>query len=218
MKAKKEIDSEFSKEFKVLAGFVKSIMAFKPAEIESLKGLILSMRGNIKDMRKRGFITREHAQCVFDEFLKSLDIYERRDLLLGLFLDPLRVQKRPFKKDLISTIIWRFGFCLENYYNGVQKTDPEYYFPEIAELVSRPGGYWGAMGELFAEAGIDKAYGEPYTAQELKKQYDRLKNTKFRVICKDRYLTYLNVSLAFGESLPVRRSELAAELSKLFPL
>jgi len=216
MKAKKEINTEFSDEFYATVGLIKSIMTHEPAETGSLRDLILSIRDNLKDLRKRGYMTQEHAQHVFDEFLISLDIYKRLNILLGLFLDPLRVQKRPFKKDVISTIIWWFGLRLENYYRTLEAHPDD--FPEIAELISRPGGYWGAMEELFSEAGLVKADNEGYTAQELKRQYDRLKNTKFYVICKDRYLAYLFVCSAFHLNPANRPSDLAAELSKLFPL
>jgi hypothetical protein len=217
MKAKKLYD-EFLKEFEMVVYCGFAVMNCSPVEIASLKNLILSMRDNFKYMRNRGFITQERAQYVFDQFLISMDIYERQDLILGLFLDPLRVQKRPFKKDAIYTLIWHFGCQLdEHLYYPHHKTLTESCVALMDKLISSPDGYWGAVADFLSAASIIEA-DDGYTAKELKRQYLRLKNSKSCGIFQKRYMTYILIECAFSSDLPERRLSLAGKLSKLFPL
>ena len=209
---------EFIKVFAVGIGLAEIIKSCEPAEIDSLTAIIMAMRDNLNNARRRGFITDEGAKRVFFEFLLSLDIYERRELLLGLYLEPLRMKKRPLKKDALYTLIWWFGFQLDlhNEYkkNGVDP-GPETAF--IDDLISRHGGYWDALGDYLTSEGISGA-NEGYTAIELKKQYARLKASSFDDTCRQRFFTYYSVSLPFTYSLEARRTFFANDILKLYPL
>lgn len=210
--------NEFVKVFAVGIGLAELIKNSEPAEIDSLAAIITATRDNLNSAKRRGFITDEGAKHAFYEFLLSLDIYERRELILGLYLEPLRMKKRPLKKDALYTLIWWFGFQLD-LHSEHKKTgaDPGPETAFIDDLISRRGGYWDALGDYLTSEGICEA-NEGYTAIELKKQYTRLKASSFDDTCRQRFFTYYSVSMPFTYSLEARRTFFANDILKLYPL